>query len=176
MTATGPAISLEDYLSTVYDPDCEYVDGELIERNIGESDHSFLQTMISALLFSQRRELGIYVFSELRVQVAATRYRIPDITVTKQKVRGKILREPPFLCIEVLSPEDRASRMEAKIDDYLAFGVKHIWVIDPRRKTGTSYTIEGKRDSSAVLTTSEPRLTLKLDELFAALDDDVEEA
>jgi Uma2 family endonuclease len=174
MTATGTLISLDEYLSTVYDPDCEYVDGELIERNMGESDHSALQTTISALLYNQRRESGIHVFAELRVQVAATRYRIPDITVTKQKVRGRILREPPFLCIEVLSPEDRASRMELKIDDYIAFGVRHIWLIDPRRKKAWSYTSDGKRESSALLTTSEPRLTLSLDEVFAALDDDIE--
>jgi Uma2 family endonuclease len=175
MTATGTAISLDEYLSTVYDPDCEYVDGELIERNMGESDHSAIQTMISASLYSQRRELGIHVFAELRVQVVATRYRIPDITVTKQKVRGNTLREPPFLCIEILSPEDRASRMEAKIDDYLAFGVSHIWVIDPREKRAWSYTSEGKRESSVVLTTSDPRLTLKLDEVFSALEDDIED-
>jgi len=174
MTATGTQVSLDEYLSTVYDPDCEYVDGELIERNMGESDHSALQGIIFALLYNQRREAGIWVFPELRVQVAATRYRIPDITVTTQKARGKILRVPPFLCIEVLSPEDRASRMELKIDDYLAFGVKHIWLIDPRRKKAWSYTSEGKRESSAVLTTSEPRLTLKLDEIFATLDDYVE--
>jgi Uma2 family endonuclease len=174
MTATGAAISLDEYLSTVYDPDCEYVDGELIERNMGESDHSAIQTMISALLYSQRRQLGIHVFAELRVQVAPTRYRIPDITVTKQKVQGRILREPPFLCIEILSPEDRTSRTESKIDDYLSFGVTYIWLIDPRRKKAWSYTNEGKRESSAVLTTSDPRLTLSLDEVFAGLDDDIE--
>src|SRR5580700_7221483 len=174
MTATGIQVSLDEYLSTVYDPDCEFVDGELIERNMGESDHSALQGIIFALLFNQSRKSGIYVFPELRVQVAATRYRIPDITVTTQKVRGRILREPPFLCIEVLSPEDRASRMELKIDDYLTFGVRHIWLIDPRRKKAWSYTSEGKRESSAVLTTSEPRLTLKLDEIFATLDDYIE--
>jgi Uma2 family endonuclease len=175
MTATGMMVSLDEYLSTVYDPDCEFVDGELIERNRGESDHSAIQTMISALLYSQRREFGIHVFAELRVQVATTRYRVPDITVTKHKVRGKILHEPPFLCIEVLSPEDRASRMEAKIDDYLAFGVKHVWVIDPRRKKASSYTGEGKRESSLVLTTSEPRLTLALGSVFSAVDDDIED-
>jgi Uma2 family endonuclease len=167
-------IPLDQYLSTVYEPDCEHVDGELIERNMGESDHSAIQTMISALLYSQRRELGIHVFAEVRVQVAATRYRIPDITVTKQKVQGKVLREPPFLCIEVLSPEDRASRMEAKIDDYLAVGVRHIWMIDPRLKKAWSYTSEGKRESSAVLITSDPRLTLSIDEVFAGLDDEIE--
>jgi len=167
-------IALDEYLSTIYDPDCEYVDGELIERNRGESDHSALQGTIFALLYNQSRKSGICVFPELRVQVAATRYRIPDITVTTQKVRGRILREPPFLCIEVLSPEDRASRTELKIDDYLAFGVRYIWLIDPRRKKAWSYTNERKRESAEVLTTSEPRLTVKLDEIFAALDDYIE--
>lgn len=173
--ATGTLISLDEYLSTIYDPDCEYVDGELLERNMGESDHSGIQGIIFALLYSQRREYGIHVFPELRVQVAARRYRIPDITVTTRKVKGRILREPPFLCIEVLSPEDRASRIETKIDDYLAFGVKHIWIIDPREKKGWSYTREGKREPSKVLTTSDPRLTLSLTEIFAELSESVEE-
>ena len=168
-------IALDEYLSTSYDPDCEFVDGELVQRNIGESDHSALQGIIFAMLYNQSTKAGIYVFPELRVQVAATRYRIPDITVTARKVRGRILREPPFLCIEVLSPEDRGSRMELKIDDYLAFGVRHIWLIDPRRKKAWSYTNEGKREPSAVLTTSEPRLTLNLDEVFAKLDDLIED-
>jgi Uma2 family endonuclease len=137
MTATGTAISLDEYLSTVYDPDREYVDGELIERNMGESDHSAIQTMISASLYSQRRELGIHVFAELRVQVVATRYRIPDITVTKQKVRGP--RQP-----------------------------------NGSEKRAWSYTGEGKRESSVVLTTSDPRLTLALDDVFSAVDDDIE--
>jgi Uma2 family endonuclease len=64
--------------------------------------------------------------------------------------------------------------MELKIDDYLAFGVRHIWVIDPREKRAWSYTSEGKRESSLVLTTSDPHLTLKLDEVFSALEDDIE--
>jgi Uma2 family endonuclease len=168
-------IALDEYLSTVYDPDCEYVDGELAQRNIGESDHSALQGIISASLYNRRTELGVHVFLSLRIQVAATRYRIPDICVTKQKARDRVLREPPFLCIEILSPQDRASRMEAKIDDYLAFGVKHVWVIDPRRKKASSYTSEGKRESSLLLTTSEPRLTLALDDVFSAVDDDIED-
>jgi Uma2 family endonuclease len=127
-------IALDEYLSAVYESDREYLDGEVIERNWGEPDHSALQGIVSALLYNQRQESGIHIFLALRIQVAPTRFRIPDITVTKQKVRGRILREPPFLCIEVLSPEDRASRMESKIDDYLAFGFQYVWVIDPQRK------------------------------------------
>jgi Uma2 family endonuclease len=173
--ATGTIVSLDEYLSTVYDPDREYVDGELIERNMGESDHSAIQMTILALLYNQRAEAGIHVFPELRVQVAAERFRIPDITVTTGKVRGRILREPPFLCIEILSPEDRTSRMESKIDDYLAFGVKYVWVIDPKEKKAWSYTSDQRREPAAVLTTVNPRLTLSLDDVFAAVDEDVEE-
>jgi Uma2 family endonuclease len=172
--AAGTLISLEEYLSTVYDPDCEYLDGELVERNMGESDHSALQGMIFGLLFTQRHTSGIHVFPELRVQVTPTRFRVPDISVTTRKVRGRILREPPFLCIEVLSPEDRAGRIQRKIDDYLAFGVRYVWLIDPGQKRAWSYTIDGKRESAETLTTSDPDLTLSLREIFYALNEDIE--
>ena len=36
-------VSVEQYLSSVYEPDCDYVDGELEDRNVGEKDHSKLQ-------------------------------------------------------------------------------------------------------------------------------------
>ena len=166
-------VSTSDYLTTVYEPECDYVDGELIERNVGELDHSGLQMIIAAILYNQRREAGIHVFPELRVQVAPTRFRVPDITVTKQPGRGRILRETPFLCVEILSPEDRASRMEARIDDYLTFGVPHVWVIDPQRRKAWSYSKEGKREASNILTTRDPALSLVLEEVFFELDKDV---
>jgi Uma2 family endonuclease len=167
--AAGTLISLEEYLSTVYEPGCEYIDGELLERNRGEFDHAGLQTIIAAVLYGQSEAAGVYVFTELRVQLSPSRFRIPDITVTKQKGRGRILREPPFLCIEILSPEDRASRIESKIDEYLAFGVRYIWLIDPATKQAWSYTSQGGRASTEVLTTSDPDLALPLNEIFNRL-------
>ena len=32
----------------VYRPDCDYVDGRVVERNLGERDHSKLQAAIAA--------------------------------------------------------------------------------------------------------------------------------
>ena len=90
------------------------------------------------------------------------------------RARGKILHEPPFLCIEVLSPEDRAGRIQRKIDDYLGFGVRYVWLIDPSQKRAWSYTIEGKRESAETLTTSAPDLTLSLREIFEALSEDLQ--
>jgi Uma2 family endonuclease len=171
--ASATVISLEEYLRTIYDPDREYVDGEALERNMGESDHAGLQGLLIAWLFAKRTELNIYVFPELRIQVAPGRYRIPDVTVTTQRVRGRVLNEPPLLCIEILSPEDRAARIEDKIDDYLQFGAAHVWIIDPKKSRAWSYNAEGKRDAATVLTTSEPRIELRVDELFAELDQQV---
>jgi hypothetical protein len=33
--ATGALVSVDEYLSTSYDPDCDYVDGVVEERNVG---------------------------------------------------------------------------------------------------------------------------------------------
>jgi len=157
---------MDAYLSTVYEPECEYVDGEIVERNCGEVEHAATQGALAASLFPRRRELGIHVFMALRMRVSETRNRVPDITVTTQKGKGRILREAPFLCIEVLSPEDRASRMQEKIDDYLAFGVGYVWVANPRTRRGYVYTVEGMREAKdGVLRTANPEIALSLKEV-----------
>jgi Uma2 family endonuclease len=77
----------------------------------GISLDSAAQGAVCVLLYSQRREAGVHVFPELRMQVAPRRYGVPDIAVTKRRC-GNILREPAFLCVEILSPEDRVTRIE----------------------------------------------------------------
>ncbi len=172
--AVAALVPVEEYLSAAYQPDCEYIDGRLVERNMGESDHAGIQGLLIAWLSARRKQLGIHVFPELRVQIGPERYRVPDITVTTHKVSGRILRDPPFLCIEILSPEDRAARIEEKIDEYLKFGVAHIWLIDPRNKRAWSYTREGKREPATALTTTRPDIRLSVLDLFSELDQEIE--
>ena len=172
--ATGTLVPLEEYLSSTYDPDREYIDGELLERNMAELDHSSLQALITYWLMGRRKQLGIHVYTELRVQISSRRYRIPDICVTTERGKGQILRQAPLLCIEILSPEDRASRIEDKIDDYLRFGVPHVWLIDPREKKCWTYGSGGRRESGSLLTTDTPRIELPINELFAELDEEIE--
>jgi hypothetical protein len=49
MSTARALISLEEYLSTVYEVDCDYVDGEVLERNTGDRDHSWLQGALSRI-------------------------------------------------------------------------------------------------------------------------------
>lgn len=165
--STAAAVSLKEYLNTSYRPDCDYLDGELLERNVGEWDHSRLQMLLSRYLSNRELEWGIVVVPEQRVQVKARRFRVPDITVIAgHPPEGPIITKPPFLCIEILSPSDRLTEMQERIDDYLTFGVSYVWLINPRTRQAYVYTpgvIREVRDG--VLATNNPDIRVALDEL-----------
>jgi hypothetical protein len=54
---TGRRISVEEYLRTAYEPDREYDDGLVVERNLGEFEHAFLQTILATVF--QRNTCGL---------------------------------------------------------------------------------------------------------------------
>jgi Uma2 family endonuclease len=85
--------------------------------------------------------------------------------------REQIITRPPLIVIEILSPEDRLSRFQDRIDDYLAFGVENIWVIDPERREAYTATASGLHSvHSNELTVPETPIRVVLSDLFAELD------
>src|SRR5580698_3883641 len=134
------AATIADYLSTSYRPDCDYVDGEVQERNLGTYDHGRLQFAISLYFHTHREEWGVTAAQEQRVQVSATRFRVPDVCVILGPPAEQIFRKPPFIVIEILSPDDRLSQMQERMDDYLDFGVPYVWLIDPQTRKAWRYT------------------------------------
>ena len=167
--AAKTLISVEEYLTTSYRPDCDYVDGQVEERNLGELDHSWLQAVLIAYFFARRKQWGISVLPEQRVQVKPARFRIPDVCVILGgKPAEQILTKPPFLCIEILSPEDRMTRVGQRVDDYLAMGVAYVWVLDPATRQAYAATAaEGLREvKGGVLRTENPALEVPLAEIF----------
>src|SRR5271165_5356635 len=105
--ASATLIPVDQYLRTSYSPDCDYVDGEVRERNLGEFDHARLQTAIAIWFGNHRRDWNIFVVVEQRVQVSPTRFRIPDVSVLPGDYsKDPIVRVPPLVCIEVLSKDD----------------------------------------------------------------------
>jgi Uma2 family endonuclease len=168
MDAPSALVPAEEYLHTVYEPDCDYVDGLLVDRNTGEKDHSKAQKELLFFLHERRKLWNLFPIQELRVQVSRTRYRVPDIcVVVGPEPDEQILTRAPFLCIEVLSPEDRMSRMQQKIADYLKFGVSYVWVIDPQTRQAWIYTTGAMREvQDGMLRTESPELVVPLAELF----------
>jgi Uma2 family endonuclease len=164
-------VSVEEYLNTSYHPDCDYVDGRIVERNLGELDHSDPQTEIAVYFRVRLKQWGVYAFVEQRVQVSPTRFRIPDVCVTLgPKPTEQIFRTPPFVAIEVLSKKDRKRDIQEKIDDYLRFGVRYVWVIDPRSHEGWAHSSAGiQHATDGILRTQNPILALPQPEIFSAL-------
>jgi Uma2 family endonuclease len=166
--ATSTLVPVEEYLSTVYRPDRDFVDGVIEERNLGEYDHGKLQAELIIYLGGLQKKLGFHVVSEQRMRVRPSRYRVPDIcVVVGPEPQEQIFTKPPFLCIEILSPEDRVMAVLDRIDDYLELGVRYVWVVNPQSGKAWVYTAEGAREvKDGVLRTAEPEISVPLSEVF----------
>jgi Uma2 family endonuclease len=133
--ATAHQISIEDYLDTVYRPDRDYVNGEIEERNVGEKEHSAVQAFFIKWFAAFEALWRLEAYPEIHMLTAPTRVRIADIAVDRIGIPYEpVLRKPPVAVIEILSPKDRVSRYQARLEDYRTMGVQNIWVIDPMRR------------------------------------------
>jgi Uma2 family endonuclease len=146
MAARNPVlISEEEYLTTTYQPDCEFTDGVLIERNVGTEKHSWLQAALAAYIFRRRRAWNVNVYTEQRARVRPGKYKPPDVCIVQgPRPTTAVFDEPPLVAIEILSPEDRPLRVDQTIAEWLEFGVPYVWVIDPETLESIVHTGEGR--------------------------------
>jgi Uma2 family endonuclease len=111
---------------------------------MGERGHTDWQTAIQLWFLNHAAEWNVHARCELRIQVSGTRYRIPDVVVwARSQPREEILTHPPIAVFEVLSPEDRMTRMMIKLADYDAMGIRFIRVVKP--ETGVISRFENGR-------------------------------
>ena len=144
MATTPTLLSIDEYLQTSYHPDADYVDGEIEERHLGEYDHAKIQSFILSTFAFNEDTWGTDTVVEQRIRVAAHRVRVCDVAVLRANTPLEpVTATPPFLCIEVMSPEDRLSRAKVVLADYHAMGVAHIWLIDPIRRVAYTFGADG---------------------------------
>jgi Uma2 family endonuclease len=159
-------VPVEEYLSTAYHPDVDYVGGNLEERNVGEKEHGKLQFRITLLLKRLRK---VVPFIETRLRISADHYRVPDVCAYDQEPDESVFTKPPVLCIEILSPEDRMSRIMKVVQDYLSMGVPTVWVLDPLGKRAyIADAAAGFREVTGRIATADQRVVLTLEEIFSA--------
>lgn len=140
LTMATPAkarFTLQDYIGHSFHPDCDFIDGLLEERNRGELEHSEMQIAILAWFQKHAKEWSIKALPEMRVQTNATRYRVADVAiVAPQAPRESILKTPPPVVIEILSPEDRRPLYNKRPEEHRNMGIENIWVVDPMTRQG----------------------------------------
>ena len=143
--STAALVPLDSYLSHTMDSDCDYLEGRLVERNVGEISHGDAQGRTYAFVLFNKRAFWAGV--EIRVQVSSNRFRIPDVVIVRGgRPQGRIITLPPEVAVEVLSPDDRAIDIQDKVDDYLGFGIPVVWLIDPERQRAWIHTREGAHE------------------------------
>jgi Uma2 family endonuclease len=162
-----------EYLQTTYRPDRDYLDGELKERNVGEQPHAHVQGIISGIFRENRKTWAVRALTEQRVQVAATRYRIPDICIIKSTdPKDPVIGFPPLLCIEILSADDSLREIQERVNDYAAMGAKNVWVVDPWKRAGYEASPNGfAKPEDGVLRVVDTKIAISLAEVFAELDE-----
>lgn len=77
--------------------------------------------------------LHLYAFPELRLRIRPGRVIIPDVSVFHPTHPTEpVPATTPFIVIEIISPDDRISEVRKKLQEYVDWGVPHVWLIDPR--------------------------------------------
>jgi len=142
-TAEVMHVPVEVYLSSSYEPDAEYVGGVIEERPMGEYDHSSWQHAIEFWFARSAKEWGIRVRPELRIQVSAGNFRVPDVTILDRNLPiEQVITHPPIAVFEILSPEDTLSRIMTKLGEYEQMGIQTILILDPN---GRNFRYSGGR-------------------------------
>ncbi|WP_419806956.1 Uma2 family endonuclease [Terriglobus sp.] len=167
--ATQTVLTLmQEYLQTSYSPDMDFVDGHLEERNVGEHEHARLQWLIAKAFSPREDEWDLEGVIEQRIRVDGSRVRICDVALLRSDAPfERVIETPPFLCIEILSREDRLSRAKIVLEDYWRMGVKHIWLLDPHRDIAYVFDDAGLHEAEDVLQVPGTEMRLDYHALFA---------
>jgi Putative restriction endonuclease len=84
--ATATRITLEQYLHTPCEPDAEFVNGEVEERNVGEYDHSVVQRAILLWFHRHDKDWKTRTIQEQCTRLRSGNVRIPDVSVWAREV------------------------------------------------------------------------------------------
>ena len=164
-------VSLDEYLHTTYRPDCDFLEGEVKERNMGEQPHAHVQGILTALFHNHRHDWNVRALPEQRVPVRPNRFRIPDICVLRgTDPRDRVIRFAQLLCVEVLSSDDTLRDIQLRADDYTFLGVQHVWAIDPWKHLGYMWR-QGRfeQPTNGMLHIPQTPIAVPLSDLFAEL-------
>jgi Uma2 family endonuclease len=170
--ANATLVTVSEYLKTSYRPDVDLVDGELLERNMGERPHARMQGYFYSVFDRNELNWSLTPLPEQRVQVCADRFRVPDLCVVRTSdPADAIVVVPPMLCIEVLSSDDTLRGMKARVNDYAAMGVPNIWVVDPWKREAYYASAAGYDPvMDGVMRIAGTPVEVSLAEAFARLD------
>ena len=137
-------MTVEEYLGSSFQPDIDFVDGMVENRNVGEFAHSSVLGEAMFLLGTHEREWGVQVLPTCRLRVSEQRIRVPDVmAISADHDDEQVVTKAPVVCIEVISPDDTWRRLRMLFEDFWSMGVRNIWVFEPEARLAYRFDADG---------------------------------
>lgn len=174
--------TVDEFEATCGDERVELIDGVIVPMTPASNEPARVTATITILLGMHilPRKLGSVLSAEAGFVLFPDRETVlaPDVAFVRAgrepqgEARWHFARLAPDLVVEVLSPSDRASDMQAKVALYHEAGVPLIWVVDPREETVAVFalgqaplvlTATGTLDGGEVL----PEFRVEVAQIFA---------
>ncbi len=127
---------------------CELVEGKIVATGFGTVEHGIIEANIAFALrtFVQPRRLGTTLLGGVGVFTRRDpdTVRSADVLYISNERYAQIqsatfVEVAPELIVEVLSPDDRWSKVTQKMREYFTIGVELIWIVDPQARTVYAY-------------------------------------
>ncbi len=137
-------LTLEEFLKLPEtEPDSEYIDGQIIQKPMPQGKHSVIQgELITAVNAVVKPQKIARAFPELRCTFAG-RSIVPDVSVfvwnriprDENGAIANVFQAAPDWIIEILSPDQSATKVTKKILHSLNHETQMGWLIDPDEET-----------------------------------------
>jgi Uma2 family endonuclease len=143
--ASKTLIPLEEHLTMRFEgPEPDYLDGQIVERHLGSKPHSKAQKRLLLFFEALSKSFRLEPYPELTLKISATRYRVADIAVLAASDSDeKYVVDPPEIVVEIVSEDDRYVDIHEKLAEYHAWGIKHVWLVDPWTRKLAVYDSRG---------------------------------
>ncbi|MEW5860207.1 MAG: Uma2 family endonuclease [Cyanobacteriota bacterium] len=187
-------LNFEEYVNYDDGTDNRYelVNGELVMVPLPTADHSDVIDLLSDTFKAEigklehsrlvKRDVGVYVGTD---PASGKDYsRTPDLCVVtaqqwaelkKNKKSSAILRTPPLLAVEVVSPASKKTDYQAKEQEYSRAKILEYWIVDFRNSkvsvlllNDDCYQITQFRNSERIVSKLFPELTLTAQQVLSA--------
>ena len=167
--ATRTRITEELYLRSTFEPDAEFVRGEIAVRSLPDYLHSKIQGLLLIWFGRLMERHRVQPCPELRMHLGPGVYRVPDVAlIAGPELEMRFPDTAPLVTVEIVSLDDRYPDVIEKLEEYRKWGVPHIWLVDPHKKRLGVYNESGLQDVSS-LTLSEYNFEIPAQQLFAGL-------
>jgi len=184
LVATHKLVTADDLLAISQRDDArfELLQGDLIMMSPAGSKHGNLAMKIGARIqvYVEDQGQGCVFAAETGffIESDPDTVRAPDVGYIRQErlpadgLPDHYFPGAPDLAVEVVSPNDSASDVQAKVRDWLSHGTRLVWVVEPKSETAMVYRGDGSVgllsrgdnfDGEDVL----PGFSYALDRLFA---------